>query len=157
LCRSTSEHRQLPHHHPFTRARQSTGKPHPPSVPRVSTALLPDPPCPVSPPHLRATLDADLLIGWFTVARRRPRRSGRAYGPAQRWFGPPGHVTKPTCSHDVGQAWGRPRVCEPGHVQKIDGISFSFFIFNSIQVQTSKIHIYLNIGPKFMKPILLDS
>jgi hypothetical protein len=33
--------------------------------------------------------------------------------------------------------------------------SFSFFLFNSIQVQTLEIHIYLNICPKIMKSILL--
>jgi hypothetical protein len=32
-----------------------------------------------------------------------------------------------------------------------------FFISNSIQVQTSEIHIYLNIAPKIMKPVFLDS
>jgi hypothetical protein len=35
--------------------------------------------------------------------------------------------------------------------------SFSNFKFNSIQVPTSEIHIYLNIAPKSRESVLLDS
>jgi hypothetical protein len=41
---------------------------------RLSAALLPNPPCPVSTPHLRVTLSEHLLTGRSSIARRQPRQ-----------------------------------------------------------------------------------
>jgi hypothetical protein len=59
---------------------------------------------------------------------------------------------------------GRPLVlCTLGHANgfgPVVGIqikSFIFFLFNSDSIQILENHIYSNIAPKIMKPILLDS
>jgi hypothetical protein len=42
-------------------------------------------------------------------------------------------------------------------VVRIQIKSFIFFLFNSDSIQILENHIYSNIAPKIMKPILLDS
>jgi hypothetical protein len=102
-------------------------------------------------PHQICAMDSSPTVSRAPRARHaKSALAARGYGPWAR-LAPSGHA-RPGRRCGVAKL-GRPHEFSPWPGFKLK--SFFHFLFNSDSIQTLKIHIFLNIDPKFMKLILL--
>jgi hypothetical protein len=103
--------------------------------------------CSAGAPRLWESLGEDILTSHLVVAHRRSRQSAptplcmRAVAtPLGQPSGSLGRVTKPACSHIVGQARAGRTLCALGRTQEIGpvaGIRLNFLFLFLIQINSS--------------------